>query len=180
MNTKTLPLKLKGIYTQWKLLQEVQELCSNKEWLACSALTNDLIKKSSNDFFGHYYKGICLTELRLYEDALESFKIALKNVYKNVFPKIMLEFEQETLLRIAHVYRLQRKYDIALERLSDLIVKHPSYMFAYRSKAGIYIDLNNDSQALETVNLGLKQAPKDEELLNTRKQLIYYLTSQNP
>ena len=180
MKPKTLSSKFKWLYKHWRLSKEVQELCAKKEWLTCVSLANQLIAKSRNDFFGHYYKGICYTELKLFDEALESFEIALENVYKNLFPKIMVEYEQETILRIAHIHRLQRNYDIAIEQMDRLIAKHPKYVFVYKSKAGIYIDMGDDRKALETVNIGLKHSPKDEDLLNIQRRLIYSLTSENP
>ncbi len=89
----------------------------------------------------------------------------------------MEEYEQETELRIAHVFRLQRKYSIALERLDKLINQYPKYAFAYKSKAGIQIDMDKLQNALETANQGLSEQPNDEGLVNLRNSLVYDLTT---
>ncbi len=178
MKVQSLTSTIKGTYRQWKRLQRVHELCTKREWLDCISLANELTLAQENDFFGYYYKGICNTELKLFEDALTDFEDALVNLHKNMFPKIMEEYEQETELRIAHVFRLQRMYPTALERLDKLIEKYPNYVSAYKSKAGIQIDTDELRSALETVNQGLSQHPNDQELQKLRNSLVYDLTTQ--
>lgn len=177
MKTHPLPANLKGVYQQWKRLQQVHTLCVERNWLECISLAHELSSAQENDFFGFYYRGICNTEFKLLDEALEDFQFALINLKKNKFPKLMEEYEQETELRIAHIFRLQRKYPIALARLDKLINHYPKYASAYKSKAGIQIDINELKNALETVNHGLVQNPHDEELVNIRKYLVYDLTA---
>lgn len=177
MKVLFLTSNIKGTYKQWKLLQQVHELCAERKWLECISLANELTSAQENDFFGFYYKGLCNTELKLFDEALESFESALVNLKKNRFPKIMEEYEQETELRIAHVFRLQRRYSISLERLDKLINQYPKYAFAYKSKAGIQVDTDELRCALETVNQGLAQQSNDPELLKLRNSLIYDLTA---
>jgi len=100
------------------------------------------------------------------------------NLKKNRFPKIIEEYERETELRIAHLFRLQRKYEPALELLNQLIDEYPKYLAAYKSKAGIYLDKEELQPALETTNEGLRYHPADEELLKLRTSLVYDLTTQ--
>ncbi len=178
MNLLNLPSNFKGIYQQWKKLQQVHKLAAKREWHEMLSLANELTEGQENDIFGYYYKGIGNTELKLFEEALENFELALVNLKKNRFPKIMEEYEQETELRIAHLFRLQRMYEPALERLNVLINKHPKYLAAYKSKAGIYIDLEQLQNALDTTNEGLSHYPTDQEFLKLRGSLIYDLTSQ--
>lgn len=89
----------------------------------------------------------------------------------------MEEYEQETELRIAHVFRLQRKYSMALERLDKLINQYPKYAFAYKSKAGNQFDMDEPWNALKTANQGLAEHPNDKELVNLRNYLVYDLTT---
>lgn len=90
----------------------------------------------------------------------------------------MEEYEQETELRIAHLFRLQRMYEPALERLTQLIDRYPKYLAAYKSKAGIYIDQEQPQRALDTTNEGLRHHPTDQEFLNLRGSIVYDLTTQ--
>ena len=168
MKVLSLPSNLKVVYQQWKRLQEVHKLYTERKWLDCISLANELTSTQENDFFGFYYRGICNTESKFFDEALDDFESALVNLKKNRFPKIMEEYEQETKLRIAHVFRLQRKHTMALERLNKLINNHPKYIFAYKSKAGIQVEINELNNALDTVNQGLKRHPNDTELQNLR------------
>lgn len=136
-------------------------------------MANELTSSQENDFFGFYYRGICNTEFKYFDEALDDLESALVNLKKNKFPKIMEEYE----LRIAHVFRLQRKYSTALERLDNLINHYPKYVFAYKSKAEILVDMDELNSALETVNQGLAEHPTDKELLNLRNSLVYDLTT---
>jgi tetratricopeptide (TPR) repeat protein len=172
-----IPSNLKGVYQQWSRLQQVHKLYSEKKWLDCISLANELTSAQENDFFGFYYRGICNTEFKFFDDALNDFESALVNLKKNKFPEIMEEYEQETELRIAHVFRLQRKYYTALERLDNLINHHPKYAFPYKSKAGIQVDMDELQSALETANQGLAEKPYDKELENLRNSLVYDLTT---
>lgn len=177
MKILSLPSNLKGICQQWRRLQQVHKLCSERKWLDCISLANELTSAQENDFFGFYYRGICNTEFKFFDEAVNDFESALMKLKKNKFSKIMEEYEQETKLRIAHVFRLQRKYTTALERLDNLIKHYPKYAFAYKSKAGILIDMDELNSALETTNRGLEEHPDDKELLNLRNSLVYDLTT---
>ncbi|WP_192348626.1 M48 family metallopeptidase [Algoriphagus sp. Y33] len=177
MKILSLPSNLKRVSQQWRRLQQVHKLCSERKWLDCISLAKELTSAQENDFFGFYYQGICNTEFKFFDEALSDFESALINLKKNKFPKIMEEYEQETELRIAHVFRLQRKYSIALERLDKLINQYPKYAFAYKSKAGIQIDMDKLQNALETANQGLSEQPNDEGLVNLRNSLVYDLTT---
>ena len=177
MKVQSLTSDLKGTYAQWKKLQQVHQLCIEGRWLECISLSNELTSAQENDFFGFYYKGLCNTKLKFFEEALDNFELALINLKKNRFPKIMEEYKKETELRIAHVFRLQRKYLIALGRLDKLIKQYPKYTFAYKSKAGIQLDMDKLQDALETVDQGLSHHPKDLELQKLRNSLVYNLTT---
>ena len=89
----------------------------------------------------------------------------------------MEEYEQETEVRIAHIFRLKRNYLSALERLDRLINRYPKCVFAYKSKAVIQVDMNELQKALETTNKGLAEHPNDKELLSLRNSLVYDLTT---
>lgn len=89
----------------------------------------------------------------------------------------MKEYKQDVEFRVANIFRLERKYDLALEQLDLLIKEYPDYMNGYKEKAGIYCDMGNLRYALDSVNQGLKYNPKDQELLEFRKLLVYDLTA---
>ena len=177
MKILSLPQNLKGVYQQWKTLEQIHKLCSENNWLDCISLANELISAHKNDFFGFYYRGLCNTEFKFFDEALKDFESALINLEKNRFPMIIKEYELETELRIAHIFRLQRKYSTALERLDKLINQHPKYAFAYKAKAGIQVDMNELQDALDTANQGLAERQNDKELLNLRNALVNDLTA---
>ena len=151
-----------NIYQQWKKLQQVHKLAAKHEWYDVLSQANELTEGQENDFFGYYYKGIGNTELKLFDEAFENFEIALVNVKKNRFPKFVEEYQQEIELRLANLFRSQRMYEPALERLNQLIERYPKYLAAYKSKAGIYIDLEQLQRALDTTNEGLRHHPTDQ------------------
>jgi tetratricopeptide (TPR) repeat protein len=177
MKILSLPSDINGVYQQWKLLQQLHKLCSERNWLDCISLANELTSTNENDFFAFYYRGVCNTEFKFFDEALIDFESALINLKKNKFPKIMEEYEQETEVRIAHIFRLERNYLSALERLDRLINRYPKCAFAYKSKAGIQVDMNELQKALETTNKGLAEHPNDKELLSLRNSLVYDLTT---
>lgn len=178
MNLLHLPSNLKGVYQQWQKLQQVHKLAAKRDWYVVISKANELTEGQENDFFGYYYKGIDLTGLKLFDEACENFEHALANLKKNRFPMIMEEYEQEIELRMVHLFRLQRLYERALERLNQLIDRFPNYIGAYKSKAGIYIDLEHLQKALNTINEGLRYHSTDPELLKLRESLIFDLTTQ--
>ncbi|MEM8940201.1 MAG: tetratricopeptide repeat protein [Bacteroidota bacterium] len=178
MQIQSLPSNIKEVYAQYTLLQKVHNLLVEKKWIECSGLANELSKEQENDFFGSFYQGICNTQLKFYEEAIENFELALINIKKNKFPRIIAEYEQETKLRIAHVYRLQRNYNEAIKHSDELIAQHPKYVAGYQLKAGIQIDLDNFQEALDTADSGLGQLPNHSELLELRNSLVYQLTAR--
>lgn len=179
MKTQSLPSNLRGVYDQWKLLQQVHNLVVEQKWLECIGLAKELSNGQENDFYGEYYQGICHTQLKFYEEAIMNFEVALLNIQKNKIQWSVTEYEQEARLRLAHVYRLQRQYEKATELLDQLIATHPKYANAYQSKAGIQIDQNDFKRALETANIGLSQLPNHKELLELRNSMVYELTAKS-
>ncbi|MEQ8238465.1 MAG: tetratricopeptide repeat protein, partial [Cyclobacteriaceae bacterium] len=103
----------------------------------------------------------------------------LLNIQKNKIQWTVTEYEQEAQLRLAHVHRLQRRYDKATELLDELIKTHPRYANAYQSKAGIQIDQKDFQGALVTANFGLDQLPNHEELTDLRNSMVYELTAKS-
>ncbi|MEP4531630.1 MAG: tetratricopeptide repeat protein [Cyclobacteriaceae bacterium] len=179
MKIQSLPSNLKGVYDQWKLVEQVHNLVVEQKWLECIGLAKELSSGQENDIHGEYYQGICHTQLKFYEEAITNFEKALLNIQKNKIHWAVTEYEEEARLRLAHVYRLQRKYEKATELLDQLIATHPKYVNAYQSKAGIQIDQNDFNGALRTANMGLSQLPNHQELLELRNSMVYELTAKS-
>ncbi|MEQ8546338.1 MAG: hypothetical protein RIC03_00415 [Cyclobacteriaceae bacterium] len=179
MKIQSLPSNLRGVYDQWKLLQQVHKLVVEHKWLECIGLAKEVSNGQENDFYGEYYQGICHTQLKFYDEAIENFEAALLNIQKNKIQWTVTEYEQEAQLRLAHVHRLQRRYDKATELLDELIKTHPRYANAYQSKAGIQIDQKDFQGALVTANFGLDQLPNHEELTDLRNSMVYELTAKS-
>lgn len=179
MKIQSLPSNIKGVYEQWKLLQQLHNLIVEQKWIEGIGLAKELSNGQQNDFFGQYYQGICNTKLKFYEEAIVNFESTLINLKKNKFPWAVIDYEKEAKLRLAYVYRLQRDCDRAIEHLNQLILTFPKYVNAYQSKAGIQIDQNDFNGALETANQGLAQLPNHTKLIEIRNIMIYQLTTKS-
>lgn len=89
----------------------------------------------------------------------------------------MKKEKHEIGVRIANIYRRQRKTKEALDQLEKLIKDHPNLPGGYTEKAGILADLGQHHLALDNINLAIELSPKDKKLLDFRAELINYLTS---
>lgn len=177
MKALCLPSHLRKLYKHWRILQAVENQYLLEDWLGCIANCSKLIESLETDFFGYYYRGLCHVKLKFFEEAISDFETSKVNLAKNRFPTLMKEFKQDVELRIANVFRLERKYGLALNKLNLLIEEYPDYVSAYKEKAGIYADMDDSKSALDAVNHGLKHRPRDQELQEFRKLLIYNLTA---
>ncbi|RIW17453.1 hypothetical protein D0X99_06935 [Algoriphagus lacus] len=178
MKALPIPSDFRKIYKHWQTLQTVENQYSLKDWIGCISNCNVLIESMENDFFGYYYRGLCNIKLRFFEEALSDLEKSKINLMKNKFPKLMKEYNQDVELRIANLFRKERKYNLALKRIDLLLKEYPDYLNGYKEKAGIQTDMDNLQSALDSVNQGLLNSPKDQELLKFRKTLIYSLTTK--
>ena len=148
MNLLSLPSNLKGVYLQWKKLQQVHKLAANKEWYNVLSLSNELTEGQENDFFGYYYKGIGNTELKLFDEALKFFELALVNLKKNKFPNIIEEYEQEILGR---GYAYFEKVDVQVKKKKNFVLMMQLLNPSFSSKIKVY----HDPYAAETMSVGV-------------------------
>ncbi|WP_323758296.1 tetratricopeptide repeat protein [Roseivirga sp.] len=168
---------MRKIIQNIKSASKAREFLTEKKFYECIDLCNMQIELTPNDFYSFYYRGQCKTHLKLYDEALKDFNEALINADKNAFPKLMKEEKQEVEIRIANIYRRQRKTENALEVLEILIKKNPKYSGAYTEKAGILSDLGQYQAALDNINLAINYSPNDKKLINFRAKLINYMTN---
>lgn len=175
-----LPSYLMKVNNQWKKLQAMQSLYSEKKWLESIALANEMVISMEDDFYGFYYRGLCNFQLKFFEEAIEDFKRAIANAEKNKFPGVMRESIFDCNLRIAMVHRVQRNYDLALELIDSAIQLFPDSIDGHILKAHIYQDLGRTIDALDSINSGLMVKPKNSDLLKFRDNLVYqYSREQN-
>lgn len=165
MKVLSLPSNLKKLYTHWAKLQQVQKLYANKDWFGCIEGSNELIELMNTDFFGYYYRGLANIELKLFDEAISDFEVSLVNLDKNRFPAVMQDYKRDANYRITWVYRLQRKYSEALERINLTLSEFPDYVGAHKLKADIYEDLGELENSLNAVKIGLNTEPRNPELL---------------
>jgi tetratricopeptide (TPR) repeat protein len=176
----SLPSYLMKVNNQWKKLQAMQTLYSEKKWLESIALANEMVISMEDDFYGFYYRGLCHFQLKFFEEAIEDFKRAIANAEKNTFPKLMQESIFDCNLRIAMVHRVQRNYDLALELIDSAIKLFPDSIDGHILKAHIYQDLGRTIDALDSINSGLIVKPKNSDLLKFKDNLVYqYSREQN-
>jgi tetratricopeptide (TPR) repeat protein len=168
------------INNEWKKLQAMQSLYSEKKWLESISLANEMIGSMEDDFYGFYYRGLCNFQLKFFEEAIEDFKRAIANAEKNKFPKVMQESIFDCNLRIAMVHRVQRNYDLALELIDSAIKLFPDSIDGHILKAHIYQDIGRTIDALDSINSGLMVKPKNSDLLKFKDNLVYqYSREQN-
>jgi tetratricopeptide (TPR) repeat protein len=159
-----------------KFLSKARELLAWGKFYDCIELCNKQIESTPNDFYSFFYRGQCKTQLKLYDEAIKDFEIALINADKNVFPKSILEEKLQAEIRIANIYRRQRKTEKALEGLDQIIKNHPNYSAAYIEMAGILADIGKYELALDNINSAIKISPKDKKLIDFRADLVYFMT----
>jgi tetratricopeptide (TPR) repeat protein len=183
MNIKkvlSIPSFLKKANKQWKKLQAMQSLYSEKKWLESISLANEMVISMEDDFYGFYYRGLCNFQLKFFQEAIEDFKRAIANTEKNKFPKVMQESIFDCNLRIAMVHMVQRNYDLALELIDSAIKLFPDSIDGHTLKAQIYQDLGRTIDALDSINSGLIVKPKNSDLLKFKDNLVYqYSREQN-
>lgn len=183
MNVKkvlSIPSFLKKANNQWKKLQAMQSLYSEKKWLESISLANEMVISMEDDFYGFYYRGLCNFQLKFFEEAIEDFKRAIANAEKNKFPGVMRESIFDCNLRIAMVHRVQRNYDLALGLIDSAIKLFPHSIEGHILKAQIYQDLEMTIDALDCINSGLIVKPKNSDLLKFKDNLVYqYSREQN-
>ena len=168
---------MRKFFQNIKSASKARALLYEQKFYDCIEVCNSQIESTPNDFYSFYYRGQCKTHLKLYDEALKDFEIALINADKNAFPKLMSEKKHEIGVRMANIYRRQRKTKEALEQLEKLIKDHPNLSGGYTEKAGILADLGQHDLALENINLAIKLSPKDKKLIDFRAELINFLTS---
>jgi tetratricopeptide (TPR) repeat protein len=149
----------------------------NEKFHECIDLCNRQIELTPNDFFSFYYRGQCNTNLKLYDDALEDFNMALTNGSKNSFPKMVQDRMEEVEIRIANILRRKRDYKDALKSLERTIETYPKSSGAFIEKAGILSDLNRFEEALDNVNVAITLSPKNKNLLDFKTDLINIISS---
>jgi len=74
---------------------------------------------------------------------------------------------------LGNIDRLQSNTDQALVHYAKAVQKTPQLKEAYNNMTAIYMLQQKNDDALTTVNEGLKQDPKDKELLFKKGQLLY-------
>ena len=167
---------MKRVIQNIKFASKARELLAEAKFYDCIELCNTQIESIPNDFYSFFYRGQCKTQLKLYDEAIKDFEIALINADKNVFPKSILEEKLQAEIRIANIYRRQRKTEKALEELDQIIKNHPIYSAAYIEKAGILADMGKYELALDNINSAIKISPKDKKLIDFRADLVYFMT----
>lgn len=172
--------KLKKVYKHGQILRVVQKQYASKAYLNCISNCHLMIELIENDFFGYYYRGLCYLKLKFFQEALSDMETAYCNQKKNRFPKLMEEYSRDVELRIANIFRLQRKYGLAIEKLNDLLSRNPDFVNGYIEMVGVYMDIEDPKSALQVVNQGLLQYPNNQDLKDAQSNLIYYSTSKRP
>ncbi|WP_079914298.1 lipopolysaccharide assembly protein LapB [Paenibacillus sp. 32352] len=74
---------------------------------------------------------------------------------------------------LGNIDRLQSNMDQALVHYAKAVQKTPQLKEAYNNMTAVYMLQQKNDDALTTVNDGLKQDPKDKELLFKKGQLLY-------
>ncbi len=84
---------------------------------------------------------------------------------KQDYPFAYKQAKTEEITRVlAHMYRLERRYDEALEYLQKIQHKNPSDSWSYGEMAFVYYEKHNLTLALEILEEGIKKSNEKESL----------------
>ncbi|WP_440955368.1 tetratricopeptide repeat protein [Methanosarcina sp. Mfa9] len=150
-----------------------------------------------------YYKGLALSKLNLYEDAISSFDTAIKlcefteckydvrelildecfkyERSRSVFESSVKKYSIPVDLKIkkGFTYRNMQKYEDAICSLEEVLKIYPSCEEAWKIKGNIFYDLNNYGEALAAYNTALKINPGNIYLWNNKGVALSNLRRYN-
>ena len=107
----------------WIYLEKTGQIDSAYAW------TKQMLSVDENNYWGYFYLG----SVYVWKDSLEKAEQAFKKTY-TLYPYFLFN-----TYRLAHVYRLQKKYDKAIQVLTNML----QY---YKNEASIYYDLGVNYQ----------------------------------
>lgn len=115
----------------------------------------DILEKYPDSDRIHYYLGLLSQEKEEYPKALDHLKAI----------PFGSQFYNEALLRHAIILRLQDKVELAISLLQTAITKRPKVVDFYDLLSSLIAIKEDYGAALEVLDRGLRQNPKDERLL---------------
>ena len=108
--------------------------------------------------FVHFYKGLVLTKMRVYPEALESFNLA----------DSLNPFNIETLINIATIHYFNKELDQANDVLVEALEIDNDDSNAANLLSLIHLEQENYRASLVEINRALDQVPNEPYFLNNR------------
>jgi len=114
----------------------------------------------------HKYLGVEYLKLGQFDESLKHLNIAIKK---------QPDKEWEPYSNRASVYKVQRKYALAIDDISKCILMDPGISWFYRFRAEMYFAIQNSEDAFKDLNQAIELDPND---LKARMLRINYLMNQ--
>lgn len=161
------------IADRWKTTDRIEKLYFNDNWIDCISECNKAINAGKEDFFYYYYLGLSQFHLNFIDESTENLKLALSTSATQKMNDAIKKYRNYARYQIAVNSRKSRNYEQAISQLENSIREDPSYLNFYHLKANIYEDLGKTKLAIEAVSNGLAVEPKNKELHELQKHLVY-------
>ena len=159
-------------------VNEIKQAYDLHHFLESIDMCNQLIESFPYSKDGYYFKGLNLIELKLYDDALENFKIARQIFRKNRFVKILQEQSHDISIGICRSYLGKRLITEAIEEINHTIDQFPKAAKGYLMKAEIYSAGDDYINAIDTLNIGLKYNKRNKSLIEYKNRLTCLYTEK--
>lgn len=160
-------------FTQLRRTNRIEKLYFKDNLLECASLCNEAINNGTDDFFAHYYLGLVNLKLNLLDESMQNLRTALEIPMNKMSEDAIKRQRNYARCQIAMILRKQRKYEEAIQQVEQNIIVDPNYLDNYSLLAGINVDLDKTTQAMDNINRGLKIDLNDSKLLEFKNSLVY-------
>ena len=167
---------LKHLIISERHLKRIRKAFESQLYDDCITECNELLIYNSTDFHGYYYKGLCLTELKIFDEALNCFDLAGKCIQRNKARSFLKDYSCDIVLRKSAVYLKMREFEKAKELLQENIAQNPGCVSSYTKLASIEGDEENYLEAIEIIHQGIIANPNNKTLEDEKNWLIYNYT----
>jgi tetratricopeptide (TPR) repeat protein len=132
------------------------------------------VKSDPTSAVAHYNLGVVYARIGLYPEAEEEFKKA--QILAPHYARMALKNSRESL---ASVYRLQKKFDEALQEVNKNIESGLYNFDTYYCLGNIYLDMKDEEKTIEAWEKGLSLNPKSAEI-SSNLGVLYLRKRQLP
>ncbi|MEM7297977.1 MAG: hypothetical protein AAF391_06895 [Bacteroidota bacterium] len=152
-------------------MKRIRKAYEGYQYQYCISECNELLVYNPKDFFGHYYKGLCFTELKLFQEALDSFESSRESINRNRARKFLKEYSCDIGIRESTIYLKMREFKKAKELLKENIKQHPNCVSSFTELSSIEEDEKNFLGAIEIINRGIESNPNNKILKDEKNRI---------